>query len=93
MAHFFPIHHETLKKKEREAGKGLEKVANRVVAESFENSRKVGFSQRRCVNLMGLSFLKCFNYTTNFLVQNECVLFLYFNENRAELYCLPRPLE
>ena len=57
MTHLFPVHHETLKRKEREAGKGLEKVANRVVAESFENSRKVGFySQRHCVNLMELVF-------------------------------------
>ena len=52
MPHLFPIHHETLKRKEWEAGKGLEKVANRVVAESFKNSRKVSFSQRRCRNLM-----------------------------------------
>ena len=56
MAHLFPIHHETLKIKERETGKSLEKVANRIVAESFENSTKVSFSQRRCVNLMGLVF-------------------------------------
>ena len=45
MACLFPVHHEMLKRKEREMGKGLEKVANRVVAESFENSRKVSFSQ------------------------------------------------
>ena len=83
MAHLFPIYHETLKRKGWEAGKGLEKVANRVVAESFENSRKAGFSQRRCANLMGLGFFKCFYYTTNFLVQNEC-MFLKFHENRAE---------
>ena len=41
---YIPIHHETLKRKEREAGKGLKKVANRVVDESFENSRKVSLS-------------------------------------------------
>ena len=40
----------------RERTGRLEKVANRVVAESFENSRKVSFSQRRCVNVMGLFF-------------------------------------
>ena len=56
MAHLFPIYYETLKRNEREAGKGLEKVANRVVAKSFENSRKISLSQRPCVNLMGLGF-------------------------------------
>ena len=56
MACLFPIHQETLKRKGWEAQKGLEKVANQVVAESFENSRKIGFSQQRGVNLMGLSF-------------------------------------
>ena len=40
MAHLFAIHHVTLKRKGREPGK----VANRVVADSFENSRKVSFS-------------------------------------------------
>ena len=50
MAHLFPNHHETLKRSEREDGKALEKVAaDRVVAESLENSRTY-----RCVNLMGL---------------------------------------
>ena len=53
MTHLFPIHHETLNRKKR---KGLGKVANRVVAENLENSRKVSFSQRHCVNLMGLFF-------------------------------------
>ena len=38
---FFPFHHETLKRKDRE----VEKVANRVMVESFENLRKVSFSQ------------------------------------------------
>ena len=58
MAHLFPIRHETLKRKGQEAGKGLEKVANQVVAESFENARKVGFSQRRCVKFNGVGFFK-----------------------------------
>ena len=50
MAHLFPNHHETLKRSEREDGKALEKVAaDRVVAESLENSRT-----NSCVNLMGL---------------------------------------
>ena len=51
MAHLFPNHHETLKKSEREGGKALEEVADRVVAESLENSRT-----NRCVNLMGQLF-------------------------------------
>ena len=50
-AHLFPNHHETLKRSEREGGKALEKVADRVVAESLENSRT-----KRCVKLMGLFF-------------------------------------
>ena len=50
MVHLSLIYNETLKRKEREAREGLEKVANRVVAESFENSRNVSFSQRHCVN-------------------------------------------
>ena len=52
MAHLFPkaSHHKTLKRSEREDGKALVKVAaNRVVAESLENSRT-----NRCVNLTGL---------------------------------------
>ena len=40
----------------RERTGRLEKVANREVVKSFENSRKVSFRQRRCVNLMGLVF-------------------------------------
>ena len=48
-AHLFPNHHDTLKKSEREGGKALEKIADRVVAESLENSRT-----NHCVNLMGL---------------------------------------
>ena len=36
MAYSFPLHHETLTIKEREAGKGIEKVANPVVAERKE---------------------------------------------------------
>ena len=52
MAHLFPNHHETLKRSELEDGKALEKVADRVVAESLENSRT-----NLCVNLMGL-FIK-----------------------------------
>ena len=53
MAQLFPNHHETLKRSERQGGKDLEKVAERVVAEfeSLENSRS-----NRCVNLMGLFF-------------------------------------
>ena len=47
MAHLFPNHHETLKRSEREDGKAV--AADRVVAESLENSRT-----NRCVNLMGL---------------------------------------
>ena len=39
MTHLFPSHHETLKRSEREGGKALEKVSDRVVAESLENSR------------------------------------------------------
>ena len=52
MAHLFPKanHHQTLKRSEREDGKALVKVAaDRVVAESLENSRT-----NRCVNLIGL---------------------------------------
>ena len=65
MAHLFPNHHETLGRSERDDGKVLEKVADRVVAESLENSRT-----NRCVNLMGLFFLfvfffLCFYYPTN----------------------------
>ena len=56
LAHLFPIHHETFKRKERET----EKVANRVVAESFENSRKVSLSQRHCVNFIGCFFINVF---------------------------------
>ena len=56
MAHLFPNRHETLKKSERESGKALEKVADRVVAESLESSRT-----NRCVNLTG----GCFYYSTN----------------------------
>ena len=59
MAHLFPNHHETLKRSEREGKKALEKVADRVVAQSLENSRT-----NLCVNLMGL-FLKIFYYPTN----------------------------
>ena len=55
IAHLFPNHHETLKRSEREVGKALEKVADRVVAERTNH----------CVNLMGLFFLKCFYYPTN----------------------------
>ena len=50
MARLFPNHYETLMRSEREDEKALEKVAaDRVVAESLENSRT-----NRCVNLMGL---------------------------------------
>ena len=66
------IYFQFIIKRERERTWRLEKDANRVVVESFENSRKASFSQRRCVNLMR-SFLKCFYYVTNFLVQNECM--------------------
>ena len=83
MAHLFPIHHETLKKET------LKKVANRVVVESFENSRKV--SQGRCVNLMRLVFY----YVTNLLLQNECMFLKFFSFTfmKVELSSLPNPLE
>ena len=55
MTHLFPNHHETFKRSEREGEKALEKVADRVVAESLENSRT-----SRCVNLMGLFFSNVF---------------------------------
>ena len=55
MTHLFPNHYETLKRSEREGGKALEKVADRVVAESLENSRT-----KRSVNLMGLLFISMF---------------------------------
>ena len=55
MAHLFPNHHETLKRSEREDGKAQEKVADRVVAESLENSRT-----NRCLNLMGLFLFNVF---------------------------------
>ena len=51
MAHLFPNHHKTLKRSEQEGGKAQEKVADRVVAESLENSRT-----NLCVNLMRLVF-------------------------------------
>ena len=38
IAHLFPSHHETLKRSDREGGKALEKVADRAVVESLENS-------------------------------------------------------
>ena len=57
MAHLFSNHHETSKRSEREGRKALEKVpvADRVVAESLENSRT-----NRCVNLLGLPFFLMF---------------------------------
>ena len=56
MAHLFPNHHETLKRREKEDGKALEKIAaDRVVAKSLENSRT-----NRCVNLTGLFFFLMF---------------------------------
>ena len=58
MAHLFPNHHETLKRSEREDGKAqLEKVVERVLAESLENSRT-----NLCVNLMGAFFLFFFYF-------------------------------
>ena len=36
MASLFSIYHEMLKRNEEEAGKGLEKIVYRVVAESFQ---------------------------------------------------------
>ena len=87
MAHVFPNHHETLKKSEREGGKALEKVADRVVAESLENSRT-----NRCVNFMGLLFKTCFYYPTNLrskLMHVFEVFFLYFRENRAVISSSP----
>ena len=82
-AHLFPNHNETLKRSEREGGKAVEKVADRVVAESLKNSRT-----KRCVNLMGLLFFffKCFYYSTNLSSKRMHVfevLFLYFRENRS----------
>ena len=59
MAHLFPNHHDTLKRSEREDGKALEKVADRVVAESLENSRT-----NRCVNLMFLCFFFFYVFIT-----------------------------
>ena len=55
IAHLFPNYHETLKRSEREVGKALGKVADRVVAESLENSKT-----NHCVNLMGLFFSNVF---------------------------------
>ena len=56
MAPLFPNRHETLKRSERKDGKVLEKVAaDRVVAESLENSRT-----NRCVKLMVLFFYLMF---------------------------------
>ena len=55
MANLFPNHHETLKRNKREGGKALEKIADRVVAESLENSRT-----NHWVNLMGLFFSNVF---------------------------------
>ena len=55
MAHLFHNHHETLRRSEREGGKAMEKVADRVVAESLANSRT-----SRCVNLMGPGFFVLF---------------------------------
>ena len=62
MTHLFPIHHKTLKRREREDGKALEKAADRVVAKSFENSRTI-----RCVNLIGLFF----NWVASMANQSE----------------------
>ena len=81
MAHLFPNQHETLKKSEHEGGKALEKVADRVVAESLENSRT-----NRCVNFMRLLFKKCFYYSTNLSskwMHVFEVFLLHFRENRA----------
>ena len=55
MTHLFLNHHETLKKSEWEDGKSLEKVSDRVVAESLENSRT-----NRWVNLMALFLFNVF---------------------------------
>ena len=61
MAQFFPNHHETSKRNEREGGKALETVADRVVAESLGNSRT-----NHCVNLMGLLFSRT-NHCVNLM--------------------------
>ena len=45
MAHLFPNHHETLKRSEREDGKTLEKVADRVVAESSLQIKTFAYAQ------------------------------------------------
>ena len=55
MAHLFWNHHEMLMRSEQEGGKALENVADRVVAESLENSRT-----NCCVDLMGLFFSNVF---------------------------------
>ena len=77
MEHLFPNHHETSRRSEREDGKALEKVADRV-AESLENSRT-----NRCVNLMGCFFLMfLLPYELKFKLMHVFkVLFLYFREN------------
>ena len=83
MAHLFPSHHETLKRSERKGGKALEKGADRVVAESLENSMT-----NRCVNLMWLDANVCITIRT--LVQNECMIskFFCFTLMKIEQNCI-----
>ena len=50
-----------------------------MVVESFENLRKVSFSQRTLRKFNEFGFLNCFDYVTNFLVQSECMLLKFFS--------------
>ena len=61
-----PIHHKTLKRREREAGKGLETVTNRVMAKALleeVTKRQVSFSPKegqRSAPKMAVNFLSPF---------------------------------
>ena len=93
--HLFPKQHKTLKRSRREDGKALEKVAaDRLVAESLENSRT-----NRCVNLMGMVFFLFFllmfflPYELKFKM-NVCFLkFFSFTFVKTEQHFRPRALE
>ena len=50
-----------------------------MVVESFENLRKVSFSQRPLRKFNEFGFFNCFDYVTNFLVQSECMLLKFFS--------------
>ena len=76
-----PIHHKTLKRREREGGKGIETVANRLMAKALlEESTKT----RGRLVLVRREPLRNFNgpfcYPKDFVVQNEC-MFLKFYKN------------